>query len=139
MHKRGEPATMQQDPVYDCAPLDVYDYLEARLSAVGAAGMAPDNVVLDPGFGFGKTVTHNMEIMARLSMFHGLGAPLLLGASRKSTIAKLSRGESADQRLPGSLALGLVGLGQGVQLLRVHDVAETAQALAIWRAAEAWS
>ncbi|MBM3572091.1 MAG: dihydropteroate synthase [Alphaproteobacteria bacterium] len=137
MHIRGEPSTMQQDPVYDCAPLDVFDYLEERLGVAVAAGIAPESIAVDPGFGFGKSVAHNMQIMARLALLHGLGVPIVLGVSRKSSIAKLSRGESADRRLPGSLAAGLFGISQGVQILRVHDVAETAQALAIWRAIQA--
>jgi dihydropteroate synthase len=139
MHMQGEPATMQAEPRYDCAPLDVFDFLEARIAACVAAGISLANIAVDPGIGFGKTLRHNVEIMGRLALFHGLGVPVLLGVSRKGFIAKASRGESADQRLPGSLAAGLAGVGQGVQFLRVHDVAETAQALAIWQAIAAAS
>jgi dihydropteroate synthase len=139
MHMRGEPATMQVDPRYDCAPLDVFDYLEARVAACTAAGIATANIAVDPGIGFGKSVAHNLEILGRLSLFRGLGVPILLGVSRKGFIGRLSRAESADRRLPGSLAAALAGVTQGVQILRVHDVAETAQALAVWRAIRASS
>lgn len=134
MHMRGEPATMQADPQYDSAPLDVFDYLEARIATCLSAGISAANIAVDPGIGFGKTVAHNLEILGRLSLFHGLGVPILLGVSRKGLIGRLSRGESADRRLPGSLAAALAGVAQGVQILRVHDVAETAQALAVWQA-----
>ena len=139
MHMQGEPATMQADPRYDYAPLDVFDYLEVRIAACVAAGIAPANIAVDPGIGFGKSVKHNLEILRRLSLFHGLGVPILLGASRKGFIGRLSPGESADRRLPGSLAAALAGVAQGVQILRVHDVAETAQALAVWQAIQSAS
>jgi dihydropteroate synthase len=99
-----------------------------------AAGIAKSYIAIDPGFGFGKTVAHNLQIVKWLAMFHGLGVPLLFGASRKSTIATLSQGEPADQRLPGSLVLAMAAYRQGAQMLRVHDVAETAQALAVEQA-----
>jgi dihydropteroate synthase len=133
MHMRGEPRTMQQEPRYDDAPLDVYDFLAERLAACGAAGIAPERIALDPGIGFGKTVAHNVQILADLALYHGLGCALLLGVSRKSFIGKLSRDEGPDSRLPGSLAAALNGLAAGVQILRVHDVAETAQAVRIWQ------
>ena len=132
MHMQGDPQTMQHDPHYVDAPLDVYDYLAERMVACEAAGIAADRIVLDPGIGFGKTVEHNFQIMERLALFHDLGCPVLLGVSRKSFIGRVSRGEEAKQRFPGSIAAGLAGLSQGVQILRVHDVAETAQARAVW-------
>ncbi len=138
MHSRGDPRTMQDDPVYDDAPLDVYDALAARVDACLAAGIARSRILVDPGIGFGKSPTgHNVEILRDLALYHGLGCPVLLGVSRKSFIARLSAGEPPKSRLPGSLAAGLAGLDQGVQILRVHDVAETAQALAVWRALRA--
>lgn len=137
MHMRGEPRTMQIEPRYDCAPLDVYDELEARVATAEAAGVAPDRILLDPGYGFAKGVDHNTQVTAWLALLHGLGRPVLFGASRKSSIAKLSRGEPADARLPGSIALALAAANRGAQVLRVHDVAETAQALAIQRALDA--
>ena len=134
MHMRGEPGTMQSDPRYDCAPLEVYDELNARLAAAEAAGIARERMVVDPGFGFAKTARHNMEVTAWLSLFHGMGCGVLFGASRKSSIAALSRGEPAGERLPGSLALALSAADQGAQIIRVHDVAETVQAVALRRA-----
>jgi len=134
MHMRGEPRTMQRDPVYGDAPLDVFDYLAARLSACAEAGIPLARIAVDPGIGFGKTVVHNLQILARLALYQGLGCAVLLGVSRKTFIARLSRDEPAKARLPGSLAAALAGLDRGVQILRVHDVAETAQAAAVWQA-----
>jgi dihydropteroate synthase len=134
MHMQGEPRTMQRQPRYDDAALDIYDFLEARLAACEAAGIPRARVALDPGIGFGKSVAHNLEVLEQLALYHGLGCPLLLGVSRKSFIGKLSRGEPAKERLAGSLAAALAGLARGVQIVRVHDVAETAQAIAVWTA-----
>jgi dihydropteroate synthase len=132
MHARGTPSTMQDDPVYDDVLLDVYDWLEGRIAVAEAAGIARGRIVVDPGIGFGKTAAHNLALIRGLSLFHGLGCPLLLGASRKRFIGTVSGEEQADRRVAGSLA----GAAQGVQLLRVHDVAETRAALALWRAIE---
>jgi dihydropteroate synthase len=133
MHMQGEPQAMQHDPRYAFAPLDIYDYLGRRLAACRTAGIPDERLCIDPGIGFGKTVEHNLQILARLGLYHGLGVPLLLGVSRKSFIGKLSRGEPAGDRLAGSLTAALLGLGQGAQILRVHDVAETVQAVAVWQ------
>jgi dihydropteroate synthase len=137
MHAQGTPKTMQQDPRYDDVLLDVYDWFAARLDWVVEGGVARHRVVLDPGIGFGKTAAHNLALVDSLALFHGLGRPLLLGASRKGFIGRLSRGEDADHRLGGSLALALAGAARGARVLRVHDVAETVQALALARAVEA--
>ena len=134
MHMQGQPETMQDEPHYEFAPVDIYQFLEERIDAAVAAGIAKSHIAVDPGFGFGKTVAHNLQILNWLSLFHGLGLPILFGASRKSTIAKLSKDEPADQRLAGSLALAMAAYRQGAQLLRVHDVGETAQALAVEQA-----
>ena len=134
MHMQGQPETMQDEPHYEFAPVDIYQFLEERIDAAVAAGIAKSHIAVDPGFGFGKTVAHNLQILNWLSLFHGLGVPILFGASRKSTIAKLSKDEPADQRLAGSLALAMAAYRQGAQLLRVHDVGETAQALAVEQA-----
>jgi dihydropteroate synthase len=134
MHMLGEPRSMQASPAYREVALDLYDFFAARIAACAEAGIGRERLCLDPGIGFGKTVEHNRDILANLALFHGLGCPLLLGVSRKSFIARLSRGEATNERLPGSLAAGLAGLDQGVQILRVHDVAETVQARAVWRA-----
>ncbi|MCE6951889.1 dihydropteroate synthase [Cereibacter sphaeroides] len=134
MHAQGTPQTMQQDPRYDDVLLDVYDWLAERLRAAEAAGIPRRRIVVDPGIGFGKTVEHNLALIRRLSLFHGLGCPILLGASRKRFIGTLSDEPVADRRMAGSLAIALAGAAQGAQILRVHDVRETRQALALWRA-----
>jgi len=134
MHMQGAPRTMQDDPSYDCAPLDIADYLAGRVAACERAGVAESDVIVDPGIGFGKTDRHNLAVLARLGLLHGLGVPVTLGASRKSLIGRLSRGEEPGDRLGGSLAIALGAAAQGVQILRVHDVAETKQALALHHA-----
>ncbi len=144
MHAQGAPETMQADPVYGDALLDVYDWLAARIAVCEAAGIARERIIADPGIGFGKTLSHNLALLRGLTLFHGLGVPLLLGASRKALIgrifalatsgAKTGSDVASDARLPGSLALALHAAACGVQVVRVHDVAETAQALAVWRA-----
>jgi dihydropteroate synthase len=134
MHMQGEPATMLDAPVYRSAPLDVFDFLAERVAACRAAGIDPARIAVDPGIGFGKTALHNAQILAALTLYHGLGCPVLLGASRKRFIAAYSRGEAAGDRLGGSLAAVLKGIEAGAQIVRVHDVAETAQAIRVWRA-----
>jgi dihydropteroate synthase len=137
MHMQGEPQTMQRDPRYDDVALDVFDYLEARVQACLEAGVPRDRIAVDPGVGFGKTLQHNLLLLDRLALFHGLGCPLLLGVSRKSFVARLDRSEAAQvakNRVPGSLAAALAGVQRGAQMVRVHDVAETAQALAVFEA-----
>ena len=135
MHTQGDPKTMQQDPRYDCAPLDVYDYLEGRIEVCMAAGIERHRIVVDPGIGFGKSpLGHNIEILQHLGLLHGLGCPLLLGVSRKSFIGRLAGVDAPKDRLAGSLAAGLAILDQGAQILRVHDVAETSQAMSVWNA-----
>ncbi len=134
MHMQGEPKSMQADPSYDDAALDVYDYLAARVAACEAAGIGRERIMLDPGIGFGKTLDHNLEILEQLALYHGLGCPLLLGVSRTSFIARLAGDVAPKARVPGSLAAALAGVARGVQMLRVHDVAETAQALEVWGA-----
>ena len=134
MHHQGNPETMQQAPHYDRPVLfAVYDWLEERIGAAVQAGIDRSRIIVDPGIGFGKTVQHNLQLMNGLALFHGLGCPVLLGASRKRTIGALSGEAPPDQRLPGSLALALKGMEQGAQILRVHDVPETIQALRVWR------
>ena len=135
MHMQGDPATMQDDPQYRYAPLDIFNWLEERIASICAAGIPRDAIVADPGFGFGKTPQHNMQIMSCLGGYHGLGVPILLGASRKSSIAHYSRGEAASERQFGSIALATLALAQGVQIIRTHDVSETWQALAVAEAA----
>lgn len=133
MHSIATPETMQDDPRYDDVLLDVYDALAARLAEAEAGGIARTRLAVDPGIGFGKTLEHNLALLRRLSLFHGLGLPVLLGASRKRFIGTLAEEAEAARRVPGSLAVALAGVAQGVQILRVHDVAETRQALRLWQ------
>lgn len=134
MHMRGDPTMMQEAPSYEHPALDVLDFLDDRIRACREAGISPDRVAVDPGIGFGKTVGHNCAVLARLALFHATGCGVVLGASRKSFIARLGGGGGARERLGGSLAAALWAASQGVQILRVHDVAETRQALAIRQA-----
>ncbi|MDB5694191.1 MAG: folP [Alphaproteobacteria bacterium] len=134
MHHSGPPETMQDAPHYE-GPLlyAVYDWLAERIAAAEAAGIARDRILVDPGFGFGKNVQHNLQLMNGLALLHGLGCPIMVGASRKRSIGALSAEAPPEGRLAGSLAFALKAAEQGVQLLRVHDVPETVQALRIWR------
>jgi dihydropteroate synthase len=133
MHHQGPPETMQQDPRYEDVVVEVYCWLEERIEAAEEAGIDRSKILIDIGFGFGKTVAHNLELMNSLAIFHSLGCPLVVGASRKRTIGALSNEAPTDQRLGGSLAFALKAVEQGAQILRVHDVPETVQALKIWR------
>lgn len=134
MHALGDPRTMQDDPRYDDVLLDIFEYLEARIAAAAEAGIARANIIADPGIGFGKTRVHNLTLIRRLSLYHALGVPILLGLSRKRFIGGIAGEPEAARRMPGSIAAGMIGLDQGAQILRVHDVAETRQALALWLA-----
>jgi len=133
MHHQGDPQTMQDDPRYDDVLVEVYLWLEDRIAAAVDAGVRRENILVDPGFGFGKNVGHNLELMNGLSLFHSLGCPLVVGASRKRTIGALSAEAPTDQRLGGSIAFALKAAEQGAHIVRVHDVFETVQALRIWR------
>ena len=134
MHAKGEPKTMQDDPRYDDVALEVYDYLALRIEAAEAAGIDRSRIAADPGIGFGKTLAHTLTLLANLSLLHGLGVPLLVGASRKRFISGVAGGETPQSREAGSFAVALVAAAQGAQILRVHDVAGTRQALSVWRA-----
>ena len=134
MHAQGDPATMQADPQYDDVLLDVFDFLKARVAVADAAGIRRDRIAVDPGIGFGKSLQHNLTLLNRLSLFHDLGLPVLLGASRKRFIGTIGAETEAARRMPGSLAVALAGVAQGMQMIRVHDVAETRQALSLWQA-----
>jgi dihydropteroate synthase len=133
MHHQGAPETMQDNPRYDDVLVEVYLWLEERIGAAQASGIARDKILIDPGFGFGKNVAHTLELMNGLAMLHSLGCPLVVGASRKRTVGALSGEAPVDQRLGGSIAFAIKAAEQGAQLLRVHDVAETVQAIRIWR------
>ena len=133
MHAPGSAADLHADASYGDVVLDVFDWLRERRDAALAAGIARAKIVLDPGIGFGKSVAENLALMNALPLFHALGQPLLVGASRKRMIGALANEAPAHQRLGGSLTLALKALDAGVQLLRVHDVADTVQAVKIWR------
>jgi len=133
MHAPGGADDLHADGRYSDVVLDVFDWLAERRDAALAAGIARDKIILDPGIGFGKSLADNLALLNALPLFHGLGQPLLVGASRKRMIGALSREAAAHQRLGGSLALGVKAMDAGVQLLRVHDVAETVQARDVWR------
>jgi len=134
MHHQGPPETMQDNPRYDRPVLfEVFDWLETRIAAALSAGIARERIIVDPGFGFGKNVQHNLQLMNGLALLHGLGCPIMLGASRKRTIGALANEAPAGERLGGSLAFALKAVEQGAQLLRVHDVRETVQAVRVWR------
>jgi dihydropteroate synthase len=134
MHMRGTPETMKGLATYRDVALDVAEELAERVAEAEAAGIPRGRIVLDPGIGFAKTPAQNLVLLARLPLLHGLGCPLLVGVSRKSFIGLYGGAPNTDDRLPGSLAAGLAAVAAGAAILRVHDVAETVQALAIWRA-----
>ena len=133
MHAPGGGEDLHADSAYVDVVLDVFDWLKARRDAAIAAGIARETIILDPGIGFGKTVAENLALINALPLFHALGQPLLLGASRKRMIGALSNEAGAHQRLGGSLALAMKAMEAGVQMLRVHDVPETVQAVHVWR------
>jgi dihydropteroate synthase len=133
MHHQGAPESMQDDPRYEDVLIEVYLWLAERIEAAEDAGIARDKVLIDPGFGFGKNVGHNLELMNGLALFHSLGCPMVVGASRKRTIGALSGEAPVEKRLGGSITFALKAVEQGAQIVRVHDVFETVQALRVWR------
>jgi dihydropteroate synthase len=133
MHIQGEPKTMQAAPSYALASLDVLEALALRVVACERAGIPRARIVVDPGIGFGKAPQHNLEILGRLALFHALGTGVMIGVSRKSLVGRIVPAP-VEERLPGSLAGALRALEEGVQIVRVHDVAETRQAVAFWQA-----
>ena len=133
MHAPGSGEDLHADAHYDDVVLDVFDWLAARRDAALAAGIGAERIMLDPGIGFGKSLASNLALMNALPLFHALGCPLLVGASRKRMVGALSNEAPAQRRLGGSLALALKALDAGVHMLRVHDVFETVQAVRIWR------
>lgn len=130
MHMRGEPGTMQRDPRYDDVVAEVAEFLRGRVAAAEAAGIARNRIVIDPGFGFGKTLAHNLALLRRLDSFIGLGVPVLAGISRKSMLGQIT-GRSVDERVPASVAAALLAVERGAAIVRVHDTAATRDALAV--------
>ncbi|TXH50165.1 MAG: dihydropteroate synthase [Cellvibrionales bacterium] len=131
MHMQGEPENMQDHPHYDDVVTDVAAWLQQRAATCVQAGIAPQNILLDPGFGFGKTLEHNVDLLRRLDVLAQLPYPLLVGLSRKSIAGKLT-GKPVEERLPASLALAQMALDRGARILRVHDVAETVDMVRVW-------
>ena len=134
MHMQGQPRTMQQDPQYDDVVAEVTEFLGARVTQCEQAGLGKDLIVIDPGFGFGKTAQDNIDLLANLRQLQQIGAPILIGVSRKSTLGAITRRE-VDERLPASLAAAVLAVERGAAIVRVHDVAETVDALRITRLA----
>ena len=130
MHMRGEPRTMQDDPRYDDVVADVKTFLEERMRFALAEGVPEERIWLDPGIGFGKTVDHNLELLRRLDEIVAIGRPVVIGASRKSFLGKLT-GREVDDRLPGTIAANVLALERGAAIFRVHDVAEVRDALSV--------
>lgn len=136
VHMRGAPRTMQRDPRYGDVVAEVRDHLAERLDAAVAAGVHEERIILDPGIGFGKTLAHNLALLARIPELAGLGRPILIGVSRKSMFGDLL-GRAVDERMPASVAAGLAAIEGGAAVLRVHDVRETVDALRVWTAVRA--
>ena len=134
MHAQGDPRTMQDDPRYGDVVAEVLEFLSGRVAAAEAAGIARDRIVIDPGIGFGKTLAHNLTLMRALDAFHALGLPVLVGASRKRFIGTITGVAQPAERLAGSLAAALHAAACGVHVVRVHDTAQTRQALTLWAA-----
>jgi dihydropteroate synthase len=133
MHKQGVPQNMQQQPQYQNVIADVSDFLHLRMAAAEAAGIARARIVLDPGFGFGKTLAHNLDLLRELEIFCAWGVPVLAGLSRKSMLGAVT-GRDVNERMAASVAAALLAVQRGAAIVRVHDVRETADALKIWNA-----
>jgi len=132
-HAMGDPKTMQDNPTYQDVVIEVYDYLEKRMEAASATGLPTASLIVDPGIGFGKTAEHNASLLRNISLFHGLGVPLLAGSSRKRSLQKLTGANTPKEQVAGNIAAALDAVSQGVQIVRVHDVEETHRALAVWK------
>jgi dihydropteroate synthase len=133
MHKQGAPQTMQRQPHYEDAVAEVTDFLHGRIAAAEAAGIAKERIVIDPGFGFGKALAHNLDLLRNLDRLHELGVPVLAGMSRKAMLGAIT-GQDVDHRMAASVAAALIAVQRGASIVRVHDVRETVDALKIWNA-----
>tara|TARA_B100000678_G_C18196793_1_gene497783 strand:- start:1306 stop:1752 length:447 start_codon:yes stop_codon:yes gene_type:complete len=133
MHAPGSGNDLHEGGAYESVVFDVFDALRERRDAAVAAGIAREKILLDPGLGFGKSLSDNLALINALPLFHALGQPILFGASRKRMIGALSKEAAADARLGGSIALAVKAMDAGAQLVRVHDVPETVQARDVWR------
>jgi dihydropteroate synthase len=137
MHMQGEPGHMQADPHYDDVVAEVHGFLVQRLFAAEMAGIAKKNLLIDLGFGFGKTTAHNMTLLARSERFLELGVPMLAGLSRKRSLGELTGRDTPSERVAASVAAHLIAVQRGARIVRVHDVAATVDALKIWQAVDA--
>lgn len=135
MHMQGQPRTMQSNPQYNDLFADINHFFQQRIDACQTAGIKPQQLILDPGFGFGKSLAHNYELLKRFDEFNRFNLPVLAGLSRKSMIGNLLN-RTTDERLAGSLAGALIAAQRGAKIIRVHDVKETADVLAVWQACE---
>jgi dihydropteroate synthase len=131
-HSQGIPENMQNNPTYDNVLLDIFDYFENKIKFLKDNGIKDEQIIIDPGIGFGKTLDHNLEIISKISIFHSLGYPIMVGPSRKSFIGKIMGEKDNPQRLGGTIASVLYSYLQGIQLFRVHDIQETSEALKIY-------
>ena len=132
MHSKDKPKTMQKKPIYEDPLLDIFDYLKERIQFCEKVGINKNRIFIDPGIGFGQNDQHIKRIAMNISLFHGLGYPIVVGFSRKSFISRWSKNEGVKERLPGSISAALWAISNSVQSLRVHDVSETLQAIKIW-------
>ena len=132
-HIKGNPLTMQKNPKYNNVLLDIYDYFEERIKFVRLNGIKHDNIIIDPGIGFGKNLKHNIMLISKISLFHSLGFPILLGISRKKFIKDISGKNDSKERIGGTIGSSLFAIMQGVQILRVHNVNETIQSVKIFK------
>jgi dihydropteroate synthase len=132
-HSLGTPENMQKNPNYQNVLLDIYDFFEKKIKQIRSYGIKHNNIILDPGIGFGKNLKHNMTIMSNISIFHSLGFPVMLGVSRKRFIKDISGINDSSERLGGTISSVLYAMSQGVQILRVHDVNEVNQALKVFK------
>ena len=131
-HSQGIPENMQNNPTYDNVLLDIFDYFENKIKFLKDNGVKDEQIIIDPGIGFGKTLEHNLEIISKISIFHSLGYPIMVGPSRKSFIGKIMGEKDNPQRLGGTIASVLYSYLQGIQLFRVHDIQETSEALKVY-------
>ena len=131
-HSQGIPENMQNNPTYDNVLLDIFDYFENKIKFLKNNGIKDEQIIIDPGIGFGKTLEHNLEIISKISLFHSLGYPIMVGPSRKSFISKIMGEKDNPQRLGGTIASVLYSYLQGIQLFRVHDIQETSEALKVY-------
>ena len=132
-HSKGTPQNMQKNPKYKNVLLDVYDFFEKKISIIRKSGIKHNNIILDPGIGFGKNLKHNITLLTNISIFHSLGFPVMLGASRKKFIKKIAGNNESEERLGGTISTSLFALLQGVQILRIHDVNEVMQSLKVFK------